>query len=149
MYTCEIQAAAEVLGKVYAVVQRREGSIISEEMKEGTPFFTIVARIPVIEAFGFSEDIRKKTSGAASPQLVFDGYDMLDIDPFWVPHTEEELEELGEFAERENVARRYMNNIRRRKGLFVDEKVVKNAEKQKNFEKRLDYPVKQAICVKL
>ena len=25
---------------------------------------------------------------------------MLDIDPFWVPHTEEELEELGEFAER-------------------------------------------------
>lgn len=135
MYTCEIQAATEVLGKVYAVVQRREGSIISEEMKEGTPFFTIVARIPVIEAFGFSEDIRKRTSGAASPQLVFDGYDMLDIDPFWVPHTEEELEELGEFAERENVARRYMNNIRRRKGLFVDEKVVKNAEKQRTLKK--------------
>ncbi|RCK56033.1 Ribosome assembly protein 1 [Candida viswanathii] len=135
MYTCEIQAASEVLGKVYAVVQRRGGQIISEEMKEGTPFFTIVARIPVIEAFGFSEDIRKKTSGAASPQLVFDGYDMLDIDPFWVPHTEEELEELGEFAERENVARRYMNNIRRRKGLFVDEKVVKNAEKQRTLKK--------------
>lgn len=135
MYTCEIQAAAEVLGKVYAVVQRREGSIISEEMKEGTPFFTVVARIPVIQAFGFSEDIRKKTSGAASPQLVFDGYDVLDIDPFWVPHTEEELEELGEYAERENVARRYMNNIRRRKGLFIDEKVVKNAEKQRTLKK--------------
>lgn len=135
MYTCEIQAAAEVLGKVYAVVQKREGSIISEEMKEGTPFFTVVARIPVIQAFGFSEDIRKKTSGAASPQLVFDGFDVLDIDPFWVPHTEEELEELGEFAERENVARRYMNNIRRRKGLFIDEKVVKNAEKQRTLKK--------------
>ncbi|EMG45652.1 hypothetical protein G210_4152 [Candida maltosa Xu316] len=135
MYTCEIQAAAEVLGKVYAVVQKRGGAIISEEMKEGTPFFTIDARIPVIEAFGFSEDIRKKTSGAASPQLVFDGYDMLDIDPFWVPHTEEELEELGEFAERENVARRYMNTIRRRKGLFVDEKVVKNAEKQRTLKR--------------
>ncbi|KAI5958027.1 RIA1 [Candida theae] len=135
MYTCEIQAAAEVLGKVYAVVQKREGSIISEEMKEGTPFFTVVARIPVIQAFGFSEDIRKKTSGAASPQLVFDGFDVLDIDPFWVPHTEEELEELGEFAERENIARRYMNNIRRRKGLFIDEKVVKNAEKQRTLKK--------------
>ncbi|KAG7665459.1 RIA1 [[Candida] subhashii] len=135
MYTCEIQASAEVLGKVYAVVQKRGGAIISEEMKEGTPFFTIVARIPVIEAFGFSEEMRKRTSGAASPQLVFDGYDMLDIDPFWVPHTEEELEELGEFAERENVARRYMNNIRRRKGLFVDEKVVKNAEKQRTLKK--------------
>lgn len=135
MYTCEIQAATEVLGKVYAVVQKREGSIISEEMKEGTPFFTIVARVPVIQAFGFSEDIRKKTSGAASPQLVFDGFDMLDFDPFWVPQTEEELEELGEFAERENIARRYMNKIRRRKGLFVDEKVVNKAEKQRTLKK--------------
>lgn len=135
MYTCDIQATAEVLGKVYAVVQKRGGAIISEEMKEGTPFFTIEARIPVVEAFGFSEDIRKKTSGAASPQLVFDGFDVLDIDPFWVPNTEEELEELGEFAERENVARRYMNTIRRRKGLFVDEKVVQNAEKQRTLKK--------------
>ncbi|KAK6200093.1 translation elongation factor 2/ribosome biogenesis protein RIA1 [Scheffersomyces amazonensis] len=135
MYTCDIQASAEVLGKVYAVVQKRGGSIISEEMKEGTPFFTIEARIPVIEAFGFSEEIRRKTSGAASPQLIFDGFDMLTIDPFWVPHTEEELEELGEFAERENIARKYMNTIRRRKGLFVDEKVVKNAEKQRTLKK--------------
>ncbi|QWU90212.1 hypothetical protein CA3LBN_004573 [Candidozyma haemuli] len=135
MYTCEIQTSPEVLGKVYVVIQKRGGSIISEEMKEGTPFFTINARIPVVEAFGFSEEIRKRTSGAASPQLVFDGFDMLDIDPFWVPHTEEELEELGTFAERENVARRYMNNIRRRKGLFVDEKVVQNAEKQRTLKK--------------
>lgn len=135
MYTCEIQTSPEVLGKVYVVIQKRGGTIISEEMKEGTPFFTINARIPVVEAFGFSEEIRKRTSGAASPQLVFDGFDMLDIDPFWVPHTEEELEELGTFAERENVARRYMNAIRRRKGLFVDEKVVQNAEKQRTLKK--------------
>lgn len=135
MYTCEIQTSPEVLGKVYAVIQKRGGTIISEEMKEGTPFFIINSRIPVVEAFGFSEEIRKRTSGAASPQLVFDGFDMLDIDPFWVPHTEEELEELGTFAERENVARRYMNGIRRRKGLFVDEKVVKNAEKQRTLKK--------------
>ncbi|OBA22625.1 P-loop containing nucleoside triphosphate hydrolase protein [Metschnikowia bicuspidata var. bicuspidata NRRL YB-4993] len=135
MYTCEIQTSPEVLGKVYAVVQKRGGSIISEELKEGTPFFTIGARIPVVEAFGFSEEIRKRTSGAASPQLVFDGFDMLDIDPFWIPRTEEELEELGKFEERENVGRRYMNTIRRRKGLFVDEKVVKNAEKQRTLKR--------------
>lgn len=135
MYSCDIQASAEVLGKVYAVVQKRRGRIISEEMKEGTPFFTIEARIPVVEAFGFSEDIRKKTSGAASPQLVFVGYEMIDLDPFWVPTTEEELEELGEFAERENVARKYMNQIRRKKGMFVDEKVIKNAEKQRTLKK--------------
>lgn len=135
MYTCDIQASAEVLGKVYAVIQKRRGHIISEEMKEGTPFFQIVARLPVVEAFGFSEDIRKRTSGAASPQLVFSGFEAIDEDPFWVPTTEEELEKLGEWAERENIARKYMNTIRKRKGLFVEEKVVQNAEKQRTLKR--------------
>jgi ribosome assembly protein 1 len=133
-YTCDIQASAEVLGKVYAVVQRRRGHIISEEMKEGTPFFEIVSKIPVVEAFGFSEDIRKKTSGAAQPQLVFSGFEAIDQDPFWVPTTEEEIEHLGEFAERENIARKYVNGIRKRKGLFVDEKIIQDAEKQRTLK---------------
>ncbi|VEU20249.1 DEKNAAC101191 [Brettanomyces naardenensis] len=135
MYVCDIQASAEVLGKVYAVVQKRKGSIVKEEMKEGTPFFTITAKIPVVEAFGFSDDIRKRTSGAASPQLVFAGFEAIDQDPFWVPATEEELVELGEVADKENVARKYMNTVRKRKGLFVDEKVVENAEKQRTLKK--------------
>lgn len=135
MYTCDIQTSVDVLGKVYAVVQQRHGKIISEEMKEGTPFFQIIARIPVVEAFGLSEDIRKKTSGAAQPQLVFDGYESIDLDPFWVPTTEEELEELGETADKENIARAHMNNIRRRKGLFIEEKVIQNAEKQRTLKR--------------
>ncbi|AGO13182.1 AaceriAFR031Cp [[Ashbya] aceris (nom. inval.)] len=135
VYTCEIQTSIDVLGKVYAVVLQRRGRIISEELKEGTPFFQVVARIPVVEAFGFSEDIRKKTSGAAQPQLVFSGYEAIDMDPFWVPTTEEELEELGDTADRENIARRYMNNIRRRKGLFVHEKIVDKAEKQRTLKR--------------
>ncbi|AET40778.1 GTPase RIA1 Ecym_6404 [Eremothecium cymbalariae DBVPG len=135
MYTCEIQASIEVLGKVYAVVQQRRGRIVSEEMKEGTPFFHIIARIPVVEAFGFTDDVRKKTSGAAHPQLVFSGYECLNLDPFWVPTTEEELEELGNTADRENIARKHMNDIRRRKGLFVNEKVIQNAEKQRTLKR--------------
>jgi hypothetical protein len=51
-------------------------------------------------------EIRTRTSGAASPQLVFHGFEMLDQDPFWVPTTEEELEDLGDTADRENVAKR-------------------------------------------
>jgi ribosome assembly protein 1 len=46
---------AEVLGKVYAVISRRRGQIFSEEMKDGTIFFLIRAKIPVVESFGFSE----------------------------------------------------------------------------------------------
>jgi len=60
-------------------------------------------------------EIRSKTSGLASPQLVFRGWRVFEQDPFWVPTTEEELEDLGEKADRENVARRYMVAVRRRK----------------------------------
>ncbi|KAI0916977.1 hypothetical protein AcW1_007709 [Taiwanofungus camphoratus] len=73
MYTCDIQASTDVLGKVYGVVAKRRGRIIAEEMKEGTEFFTIRALFPVVESFGFADDIRKRTSGAASPQLIFSG----------------------------------------------------------------------------
>ena len=119
MYSCEIQASTEVLGRVYGVITRRRGRIVSETVKEGTPFFTITALLPVAESFGFSDEIRKRTSGAASPQLRFQGFEMLDEDPFWVPFTEDELEDLGELADKENVAKRYMDGVRRRKGLVV------------------------------
>lgn len=74
MYTCDIQASstseplhqrslnridvtitADVLGKVYGVVSRRRGRIVSEEMKEGTSFFTVTAMLPVVESFGFAD----------------------------------------------------------------------------------------------
>jgi len=123
--------AADVLGKVYAVVSKRRGQIVAEEMREGTSFFTITALLPVVESFGFADDIRTRTSGAASPPLVFSGFQLLDQDPFWVPTTEEELEDLGEKADRENVARRYMDSVRTRKGMAVERKVVAGADKQR------------------
>jgi len=47
--------SADVLGKVYGVVARRRGRIVSEEMKEGTSFFTVSALLPVAESFGFAD----------------------------------------------------------------------------------------------
>lgn len=156
MYSCEIQASsmylcisqsflelimltkdtAEVLGRVYDVLTRRRGRVLSEALKEGTPFFTILSLLPVAESFGFSDEIRKRTSGAASPQLIFQGYETLDEDPFWVPFTEDDLEDLGELADRENVAKRYMDSVRERKGLVVEgRKLVKDAEKQKTLKR--------------
>ena len=61
---------------------------------------------------------------------------MIDLDPFWVPTTEEELEDLGEKADRENIAKRYVDGIRRRKGLYVDGKIVEHAEKQKTMKQK-------------
>lgn len=42
-------------------------------------------------------------------------FELLDQDPFWVPTTEEELEDLGEKADRENIALKYMESVRKRK----------------------------------
>lgn len=57
----------------------------------------------------------------------------LDVDPFWVPSTEEEYLHFGEKADSENRARKYMNYVRRRKGLAVEEKIVEHAEKQRTL----------------
>ncbi|KAI3630698.1 hypothetical protein MIR68_012133 [Amoeboaphelidium protococcarum] len=126
MYRCEIYATSQVLGRVYAVLNQRRGRIESEEMKDGYAIFTISAKLPVCESFGFSDDIRKRTSGVAQPQLVFSGWELLDQDPFWIPQTEEELEDLGDKSDRDNIARRYMESVRRRKGMFIAELTSEN-----------------------
>jgi ribosome assembly protein 1 len=60
---------------------------------------------------------------------------MLDEDPFWVPTTEEELEDLGEKADRENIAKGYVDKVRMRKGMFVKRKIVETAEKQRTLKR--------------
>ena len=60
---------------------------------------------------------------------------VIDVDPFWVPTTDEEYMHFGEKADADNVARVYMNNIRRRKGLKTQEKLVEFAEKQRTLKK--------------
>uniref|UniRef100_A0A8C4QLF5 Elongation factor-like 1 n=1 Tax=Eptatretus burgeri TaxID=7764 RepID=A0A8C4QLF5_EPTBU len=131
MYTCEIQATADVLGKVYAVLARREGRVLCEEMRQGSAVFSIRAALPVAESFGFAEEIRKRTSGLASPQLVFSHWEVVTSDPFWVPTTEEEYLHFGEKADSENQAKKYVMAVRKRKGLLVEEQVVEHAEKQR------------------
>uniref|UniRef100_A0A3B4UIW6 Elongation factor-like 1 n=1 Tax=Seriola dumerili TaxID=41447 RepID=A0A3B4UIW6_SERDU len=135
MYTCEIMATAEVLGRVYGVLGKREGRVLHEEMKEGTDMFSIKAVLPVAESFGFADEIRKRTSGLASPQLVFSHWEVISSDPYWVPTTEEEYLHFGEKADSANQVLKYMNAVRRRKGLYVEEKIVEHAEKQRTLSK--------------
>lgn len=60
---------------------------------------------------------------------------VIDIDPFWAPRTEEEYLHYGEKSDTGNRARRYMDAVRRRKGLAVQEKLVEFAEKQRTLSK--------------
>ena len=50
-----LSSVADVLGKVYGVVAKRRGRIVAEEMKEGSSFFNVSARLPVVESFGFAD----------------------------------------------------------------------------------------------
>jgi ribosome assembly protein 1 len=135
MYSCQIQVKAEALGKMYNVLARRHGKVVQEDMVEGSSTFDVTAHVPVIESMDFGAELRKQTSGLAMPQLVFSHWQVLEVDPTWQPHTEEELLHFGEHADSENMARRYMNNIRKRKGLKIDEKLVEFAEKQRTITK--------------
>ena len=133
MYSCDIAVKADVLGKMYAVLNKRNGKIVHENMIEGSSMFTVTAHLPVIESFDFAAEIRKQTSGMAMPQLVFSHWEAIDTDPFWIPQTAEEILHFGEKADYENPALRYMNEVRKRKGLAIDEKIVEFAEKQRTL----------------
>ncbi len=60
---------------------------------------------------------------------------VISSDPYWVPTTEEEYLHFGEKADFANQALKYMNAVRRRKGLYVEEKIVEHAEKQRTLGK--------------
>eukprot|EP00039_Didymoeca_costata_P015591 m.268259 g.268259 ORF g.268259 m.268259 type:complete len:133 (+) comp16255_c1_seq11:2970-3368(+) len=96
MYKCDLVVSSASLGKVYGVLSRRNSKILSEELKEGTEYFIVKALVPVTQSFGFAEEIRRKSSGLASPQLVFSHWAIIFGDPFWVPRTTEELDHFGE-----------------------------------------------------
>lgn len=139
LYLCEVQVSSTMLGKTCNVLHRRRSKILSEDIREGTATFIVHAHLPVIESFGLAEEILKKTSGEAIPQLVFDKYETLDIDPFFVPTTEEELVEFGEGSGGgipPNIAKKYIDMTRRRKGLIVLEKLVEHADKQRTRSKK-------------
>lgn len=138
MYFCELNTPTEYLGPMYAVLARRRARVLKEEMQEGSPFFTVHAYVPVSESFGFADELRRWTSGAASALLVLSHWEALSEDPFFVPKTEEEIEEFGDGSSvLPNTARKLIDTVRRRKGLPVEEKVVQHGTKQRTRARKV------------
>ncbi|XP_054160603.1 elongation factor-like GTPase 1 [Oppia nitens] len=133
MFSCTIQVDSDALGKMYAVLGRRHGRVLDGDIQEGSDIFNVTAVLPVIESFDFANEIRKQTSGKACPQLVFSHWEIIDIDPYWVPTTEEEYALFGEKSDTQNRGLKYMNGVRKRKGLHIHEKIVEFAEKQRTL----------------
>jgi ribosome assembly protein 1 len=134
----EVSVSGDALGGTYTALGKRRGRVVAEEMKDGVNIFSVEAIMPQTESFGFSESLRKQTSGFASAQMVFSHWETVDVDPFWTPRTEEELEDVGLENNTEasnNLARKLVNGVRKRKGLRMEEKIVEKAEKQRTLTK--------------
>ncbi|KAG2439846.1 hypothetical protein HYH02_010478 [Chlamydomonas schloesseri] len=137
-YLCQLTASAEALSGMYAVLNRRRARILREEMREGSDTFLVSCYLPAEASFGLADEMRRKSSGAASASLMLSHWERLQVDPFFVPTTEEEREEHGEDGSGlTNLARRLVDAVRRRKGLPVEEKVVQRATKQRTLKRNV------------
>lgn len=137
VYSCSLQCDTQQVGNLYSVLSKRRGVVQEEDVIDGTTIFILQVHLPVIESFGFSSELLKKTSGmATAPQLEFSHWQVRDTDPFWRPTSQEELEDHGELASEPNDSKRVIEMVRRRKGLPVEEKIVAFAEKQRTLNKK-------------
>eukprot|EP00752_Nemacystus_decipiens_P007824 g6989.t1 len=135
-YRCSLQCDQLQLGNMYAVLSKRRGRVVDEDLVDGTQLFLLTALLPVAESFGFADELLKKTSGAGTtPQLAFSHWEVMELDPFWRPQTSEEREDEGEEGHLSvtNIARQYLDAVRKRKGLATNDKIVVAAEKQRTL----------------
>jgi ribosome assembly protein 1 len=96
------------------------------------------AYLPVAESSVFSEKLRSATSGAASARLALSHWEAIPQDPFFIPKTQEEIEEFGDGSNMgPNLAKTLINSVRRRKGLHVEDKVVEHGTKQRTRAKKV------------
>lgn len=104
IYKAEITCPTANLNGVYQTLRNRGGEIVDQIPKKGGVTF-ITANLPVGNSFGFTEELRKETSGKAFPQLKFDHWDI-------VPG--------GSPMEEGSAANKVMLKVRKRKGLKVE-----------------------------
>lgn len=97
----------------------------TQDMLDGTSTFIVTSMIPAVESYGFCDQLRTETSGAAtSPQLLFDHWEILDADPLST--------ETGSGG----LARTYVDAVRSRKGMPLATKIVESAEKQRTLSRK-------------
>jgi len=82
MYLIDITVPQNAHSGVYSTLNKRRGEIHKIEERIGTPLTQIQAFLPVMESFGFTEELRKNTGGQAFPQMKFSHWQMVAGDPF-------------------------------------------------------------------
>jgi len=104
VYVCDITVPQHALSGVYSTLNQKRGVIEGKEDRQGTPLTVIKAFLPVLESFGFAQELRQATSGQAFPQMIFSHWQLLSGDIY----------EDGSFVNK------VVKEIRTRKGLKDD-----------------------------
>ena len=134
MYLVELQCSDAVLRRLYAVIGKRRGRIISEDVREGTQVFLVRCYLPVEQSFGFTSSVVAPLEWPCPSSSLVTG--VIPEDPHFVPTTREEKEEFGAQAGGKNLARELVDAVRKRKGLHVEEHIVEHAEKQRTLARK-------------
>ena len=100
--------------------------------------------LPVIESFGFTQQLRSETAGNVVPQMTFSHFELIEEDPLWIPMTQSEIEEYGNIAhgqsdyklDRYDYVKGLVHTVRTRKGLQTDVQTVESPEKQSNRSRK-------------
>lgn len=120
-YSVDITCSQEALSTIYTLLAKRRGQLISETPNPGTPLYKIVAKLPVLDSFGFETDIRVQTLGQANVLLGFSSWELMPGDPLDKNIKIQTLEP----AEPLSLARDVFIKTRRRKGLGEDISILK------------------------
>ena len=79
VYMCNLQCDNTQLGSLYGVLTKRRGQVVEEDIIDGTSLFLLTAHLPVVESFGFAQELLKRTSGdATAPQMLFSHWAVRD-----------------------------------------------------------------------
>ncbi|CAD26022.1 TRANSLATION ELONGATION FACTOR 2 (EF2) [Encephalitozoon cuniculi GB-M1] len=110
-YECSISIQKEFIGETYRCLSKYSYTVLQENYEEKTGFYVLTVLIPQFLYPGFLEDIRVGTKGTAYLLVGDVGYKlMLDFS-------------------------KYVDGIRKKKGLFVEEKIVEEPSRQRTYKR--------------
>ncbi|KAG5859017.1 elongation factor Tu GTP-binding domain-containing protein [Encephalitozoon hellem] len=110
-YECNISIQEEFIGEAYKSLSKHNYAVVQESYEEKTGFYVLTVLIPQFLYSSFLEDIRVRTKGTAYLLVRDVGYRF-----------------LLDFS-------RYIEGIRKKKGLFIEEKIVESPSKQRTYKK--------------
>ena len=74
--------ARQYVAGTYAVLGQRRARVLREELREGSDLFSIHAFLPAEASFGFADDMRRRSSGAASASLMLSHWERLQASTY-------------------------------------------------------------------